>query len=528
MHPLARPVGGLLLLLLLAPSAAYLWQNRDVPQFCDFHDDCVYFVSAKSLASGNGYRIESLPGQPAQTKYTPLYPLLLALAWRLDPEFPRNLTTAAWLSWLAFPPALILLARYTPYMGLRGWRAWLLLVLVALNPYVIWFASQLLSELLFLALMFAAMILVERSRHRPQPVLALAAGAMAGLAYLSRSAGIALLPGAFLYLWLRGRRRQAWCFAGAMLPFIAAWTGWARLHMASTTDLALIYYIDYAIYQRINVGLNDLHLYLWKNADGLLLGLGSLVLPKVTSSLALKILAEVIAVAMISGVVRLVKRGHARLYALFSLANAALLLIWHFPPDERFVLPMFPLALAGLITELEHFAGLLRASLRHRDLAQRVVAGAMIGVAGLVFGGALALQVYVAAALQPESARDARARNRDQLAAFAWIRENVPPQARFLAYADPRFYLYTGHPVIRQPLLPRLWYHQDHAGTIALWGDLLPFARAHGLTYYYFQPEDLSAATAEERAAILKAHRECAAMKPVFENRAARIYQFAD
>src|SRR5437588_10197058 len=90
-----RPVGLVILLLLLIPSAAYLWLHDDLPQFCDFHDDCVYYVSAKSLADGGGYRVESLPGEPPQTKYPPLYPLLLSVAWRLDPNFPHNVPIAA-------------------------------------------------------------------------------------------------------------------------------------------------------------------------------------------------------------------------------------------------------------------------------------------------------------------------------------------------------------------------------------------------------------------------------------------------
>ena len=61
--------------LLLIPAALFVGFNADVPKFCDLHDDCLYFVSAKSLADGGGYRIASLPGEPPQTKYPPLYPL---------------------------------------------------------------------------------------------------------------------------------------------------------------------------------------------------------------------------------------------------------------------------------------------------------------------------------------------------------------------------------------------------------------------------------------------------------------------
>jgi len=57
----------ILLLLLLVPSLVQMWQHSDMPRFGDFHDDSVYYVTAKSIADGGGYRIESLPGEPAQS-----------------------------------------------------------------------------------------------------------------------------------------------------------------------------------------------------------------------------------------------------------------------------------------------------------------------------------------------------------------------------------------------------------------------------------------------------------------------------
>ena len=531
MHPGARLPGLFILLALLIPSGIYLWLHDDLPQFCNFHDDCVYYVSAKSLADGGGYRVESLPGAPPQTKYPPLYPLLLSVAWRLDPNFPHNVPLAAWISWLALPAVLLFLAAYTPRLGLTGWRACLLLVLFAANPYTIWFSSQLLSELLFLALVFAAMLLIERGTKPAGPVsIAVAAGVVAGIAYLARSAGIVMLPVGFAYLfWMRRQRRKAWMFAAGMAPFIVCWMTWTRLHATPTADPALIYYLDYVGYQLYNVKVADLHLYLWKNIDGLLLGLGSLILPKITSSLFLKILAQVIAVAMISGVVRLVRKGCAQLYAMFALASVALLAVWHFPPDERFVLPLFPLALAGLIVEIEHFVGLLRLSLRHRDLSQRVVAAGMIGVAALVFGGALAIQGYVAFVFQPQQARGDRAQLGAHRAAYAWIHANVPAGTPFLAYEDPLFHLYTGLPVTRRPILPKLWYHEDHAGMIDLWGNLGPFAREHGLKYYYFLDSDLDhLMNDDERTAVASAQHASPDLAPVYHQADVTIYKFRE
>src|SRR5580704_329377 len=87
----------------LAPSAYLAWTNRDMAHLGFYQDDSIYWVSGHSLASGDGYRIQSLPGEPYQTKYPPLYPALLAAIWKLDPRFPANLPLATLFAWLLLP-----------------------------------------------------------------------------------------------------------------------------------------------------------------------------------------------------------------------------------------------------------------------------------------------------------------------------------------------------------------------------------------------------------------------------------------
>ncbi len=167
-----------------------------------------------------------------------------------------------------------------------------------------------------------------------------------------------------------------------MEPFPhAAWLG---------SDVDLLYRLHHG-YQFLNVGLDNLPVVLWKNLDQVLYGMGALVLPKVADLLPVKILTQVIAVAMIMGVVRLARKGIAVEYALFGLISVGILVVWHFPPNERFVLPLFPLLLAGLVAELEHIWQMLRAGFRHKDFSQRAAAGLMAAAALLIFGAALGL-----------------------------------------------------------------------------------------------------------------------------------------
>jgi hypothetical protein len=523
----SRPLVFLFVLLSLAPSALFLWQHSDLPSFGDLHDDSLYYVSAKSLADGGAYRIESLPGEPSQTKYPPLYPLLLSVAWRMNSEFLQNLPIAAWISWLAFPVIMLQLVWVFPRLGIAGWRAWMLMLLVAVNPYMLVFSSTLVSELSYTALMLAAMLLTERATRAS----AIAAGTVAGLAYLTRSAGIVFLVAGPLYLWMRHKHREAVLWACAMLPFVAGWIVWTRLHQVPTSDPALIYYTDYLRYELYSISLHDLPVFVWKNIDGLLLGLGSLVLPNVASSFIFKTVAQVIAIAMISGVVRMIRRGAmgsgmVQLYALLAAGSCAQLVVWHFPPNERFVLPFLPLAVAGLMTEMEHLSAMLRKGLQHRDASQRVVAAGMLLAVSCVLVGAVGLQIYVGQVLLPEQETAHRVANADRIASYDWIRTKLPQDATLLSSEDALLYLNTGRHAIRRTLPPPYWYREDHARIIDWMSNFRTFGQEHGLTYLAFTGVDFrQGITDDDRDAIAKAIRSSPDLSPMYQTETATVYR---
>lgn len=55
-----------------------------VPEVCGvYHDDAIYVSTAKALAQGQRYRLINFPGSPKQTKYPILYPVILAIVWKL-------------------------------------------------------------------------------------------------------------------------------------------------------------------------------------------------------------------------------------------------------------------------------------------------------------------------------------------------------------------------------------------------------------------------------------------------------------
>ena len=56
---------------LLLPAIFVAFFHRDLPSLGAYHDDGVYLATAKAIAEGKGYRIESLPDERWQSKYPP-------------------------------------------------------------------------------------------------------------------------------------------------------------------------------------------------------------------------------------------------------------------------------------------------------------------------------------------------------------------------------------------------------------------------------------------------------------------------
>src|SRR5438128_340737 len=131
-----------LLVAACAPSAWLAWTYRDLPRIGELHDDGIYLISAKSLTDGGGYRILSLPDEPAQTKYPPLYPLYLSTLWRWGPEFPAMLPWAMLLQWVFIPLMIGLSAVYFARHGLPTELA----AMLGFNAYVLAFGTSLFTE----------------------------------------------------------------------------------------------------------------------------------------------------------------------------------------------------------------------------------------------------------------------------------------------------------------------------------------------------------------------------------------------
>ncbi|HUA18584.1 MAG TPA: hypothetical protein VMB25_07555 [Bryobacteraceae bacterium] len=516
------------LLLVLAPSAYLAWRLRAMPHLGYYHDDGIYWVSAQSLASGHGYRIASLPGEPYQTKYPPLYPALLAVIWKLNPHFPSNLPWASLFAWLLLPPYVLMVGALVRQYGFTQKEQAVLVLAAGLSPMAAVFSVSLMPELLFMTLFLASVVLAERaSEEGAARWLPLLAGICGALAYLTKSAAAPLLFTAPLCFALRKQFVKAGLFFGAMLPAVAAWQWWSSAHVLRSWDLVSLYYTNYVGYQKYNVPWSDLPLVVWHNLDGILRGAGTLLTFDVP--FGSKHLERVATVAAIAGCVRLARRTRKLQYPLAALGVSALLLIWHYTPEQRLVFPLYPLLLMGLWTELGNVAKALRASWRKPARPDRVAARVGAGVLAafglfLVFTTGFGLFFFL-----PDLFASYRSDLEARQPAYRWIQQNVPEQANVYAYDDPLMYLYTSRKSCALPIPTKLLFHDDQAGIHRLLVSIPDFAREHRLGYLLLTRGDFYRDLHEQGATQFWDTVEASRVfVPRFQTPTVRVYQFRD
>ncbi len=208
-----------------------------------FYDDGIYVTGAKALAEGYGYRNIHLPGAPPMVHYPVLYSAILGVLWRVWPAFPANvalfqladagaLAAAAWI--IAAHGRRLGLATPAHYAVLAlGFTAYPLLALIGVR----------FAEPLFLMLAAGAVALADRDDMDGKK--AAAAGALAGLALLSRSIGAGVVAAIPVALWLRGARRNAVVAAAVGAVVALPWAVWVAAQ-AGAIDLRLTNYTPYA------------------------------------------------------------------------------------------------------------------------------------------------------------------------------------------------------------------------------------------------------------------------------------------
>jgi hypothetical protein len=308
-----------------------------------FQDDAMYTVLAKSLAEGHGYRFINLPGEPNATHFPPGYPLVLALLWKVAPSFPDNLVVFKFANAVFLALAAVGCHRFvrkrfaagvipSAVAGLAG----------TLSVVVLVVTGVVLSEPLFMALLFPALLAAERSAETGAPRDAAVAGAWLGALGLVRTVGAFGLPAAALVLVLRRRftGAAALCVAGAL--FMLPWQWWVGQHQG---EIASVFTGKYGAYGTWLIeGYRDGGLDL---ARGVVLGnlreirntLSFLILP-IAQPFPRFLLLAALGVFAIAGVRVFCRRAPVTL--AFLLLYMLVVIAWPFQPS-RFLIGVWPL-----------------------------------------------------------------------------------------------------------------------------------------------------------------------------------------
>ncbi len=481
-----------ILILSLLPALLLQFTHLDLPQFGQYQDDGLLFINAKSLREGQGFRLTSLPGEPAQTKYQPLLPWLQTLVWKLSPTFPANLPAVALLQALFFVAFILLSAAYF------GWARFspALAALMAVSPLVIYWAAIPMADYLFAALVMG--VFLATGRHAW-----LLAGLLAAAAYLTKSTGLLLVPAIVIALLLRRQWRPLATFLLATTPAIAGWLLWSRLHRAPSGHLVLAYYTDYTGYLLRGGGLQALSDIVPANAVTLCTAAGSLFWHDIADSLIGRFLSILVAAVTVTGGVRLARRTGAPEYPLFCALLAAVLCVWNFSPSVRLILPLAPLVVIGVWLEGENFVRLVRQSLATGG-ANRILACVLMAGAMLLAGYALWQNFVFVSQTIPAVMAQSRQKFRDLAQVHAWMRAHLPQSAVVLAADDTLLYLNTGLHAVRPVPNSVAFYRNDKAQMLENFTHVDELERSFGLTHVLVGPTDLAAdfGPSEQREAL--------------------------
>lgn len=310
-----------------------------------FHDDAMYVILARSIATGQGYRYLNLPGTPVASHFPPGYPLLLALLWRIGPEFPQNVVLFKAVNALFLGASAVLVAQLArERLDSRAWGLSLGIATAVSVPMLI-LAAMVLSEPFFLTLALLALLLGERLvAEAPSPRRALLIGLLIGAATLVRAHGVVLAVALVVALVRRDRRREATFAAAGALALLVPWQLFlAFSDTAVAAPLAGNYgsYVGWWVRGLGAMGPRMIPLTLAHTIPETTAILVTLLSPfRSAAGRLLVVLA--LCVLLAAGGVTLARR--APLTALFLAGYIALVILWPFPP-ARFIWGVWPVVL---------------------------------------------------------------------------------------------------------------------------------------------------------------------------------------
>ena len=308
-----------------------------------YEDDAIYTLLAKALATGDGYRMINLPGSPHATHYPPGYPLLLSVLWRIWPDFPDNVVV------FKFANAILLsIAAAGVYLFARvrlGWSALGSAAVACLGTAsltVLYLAGLVLSEPLYLVVLFAALLATEGSVDDSSLRSAVIAGALLGALTMVRTIGVVAIGAGVLILLLRRRWRPAVALIVMAACFLVPWQLWVGAHEGELATILAGKYGSYSTWLADGYregGVEFARAVAQRNLIGMANDLAYAVMPANVRWLLLLGLAAVVPL-VVGGLVVLVRQ--APVLVTYFVLYLLLITAWPFAP-QRFLLAMWPI-----------------------------------------------------------------------------------------------------------------------------------------------------------------------------------------
>ena len=507
MSPWRRCLSWLVLFAILASFVIAVVRLHPSNFFGLTEDDSIYFSSAKALAEGKGYVLESFPGTPAATKYPVFYPWMLSWVWRWNPSFPANLRDAIAVT-MAFgvlyvTAAFLFLRRLK---GLNQAEALLLTAFCALHPLVIFYSGQLLADIPFAALALAAIVLAESAlESEARPSLAAFCGLVTGLAILTRVLGVPVAAGIAAAFVLRRAWRQLAVFCGCVAPFFGA-LAWRVIFSRPSTSPASgaaasspgwiqtwAYYTNYLNVWKEGVPNAAVFAAMLKNSVLLFLRApAEYFVPRspTENAFTAAILIALVSLLILRGVLRFSRDRGSRSILWILLFYILIALSWNFPQATRFLIPFLPLFAAGLWVEGRNIFRLAHAALTSpAPVAEKLVASAL-GIVVVVF--ICIVSVNYAGGMRNVASDRSKQRGillPEKREAYDWLTRSTDPNARVVAYEDASLFLYSGREAIRPLTFSTAVSYEQWRLTSAV-DHITDVAQAVGADYWVVSDDD--------------------------------------
>jgi hypothetical protein len=446
------------------------------------HDDGVYISTAKALATGQGFKLLHVVGQPAEIKYPFMYPVLLTPIWYFFPDFPQNVPIFSYLS-IAFTLGALWIA-YRYYRSVHqfpGWLALWVIALVASNFFFIYFTTTVMSEAPYLFFSLLTLWVFHRlgknQRFSLRAIFLLVV--LSAITFLTRIPGVAMMAAIGSWLLLNRQWKNAVAYGlGCLFLGILPWSLWVRCHTPQLNDLnypLVNAYSNYALEFVLNyLGSSGY----WKSLstsfssflNRLLEDMFPLIpnffriypplqqlpyLPSIkavigvvsTYLLAGYFLLQGVRTAALSFAAKRFSPASISVPGLYLFFYILMILFWNYEDQmARFIMVLTPLL---WLYFFKPALPMLKSLPSRRPPTKAVAVWLTLGLLGvLAIWPVRNSYLIVWKSRNQHWVESGRAKWLwgDYQDSFAWIRKNIPSQAPVAAASDVVYYLYTGRP----------------------------------------------------------------------------------